>query len=221
MSMTITFFTLFPEYFESVLQSSILKRAQDKNIVHFECVNIRDYTEDKHRLTDDRPYGGGAGMVLKVEPLDKALSAWKTKFENKKNYIIATSASGKQFTQLTAKTLSEFENLAIICGHYEGIDQRVLDYLIDEEIRIGDFVMTGGEPAAAIMADVIARLIPGVVGNEKSISGESHDQKGVGNYPQYTRPPEYNNWKVPDVLQQGNHAEIEQWRQANRKKITD
>lgn len=219
--MTITFFTLFPEYFDSVLSTSILKRAHEKQLVVFECINIRDYAEDKHHVTDDRPYGGGAGMVLKVEPLDKAIQAWKGKHSGEQTWLIATTASGNIFTQKKAKTLCDIQNIGIICGHYEGIDQRVLDHLIDEEVRIGDYVLTGGEPAAAVMADVITRLVPGVVGNEQSIQGESHSLQGEGNYPQYSRPANYKGWQVPDVLQQGNHEEIARWRETNRKKITD
>ncbi|MDQ5950973.1 MAG: tRNA (guanine37-N1)-methyltransferase [Patescibacteria group bacterium] len=219
--MTITFFTLFPEYFDSVLQTSILKRAQEHASVTFECWNIRDYATDKHKVTDDRPYGGGAGMVLKVEPLTKAILAWQEKYQGQKNYVVATAASGNVFTQQKAATLKDYANLAIVCGHYEGIDQRVLDNLVDEEIRIGDYVLTGGEPAAAVITDAIVRLIPGVVGNEQSIQGESHELEGSGNYPQYTRPAEFNGWQVPQVLQQGNHQEIRDWREANRKKIPD
>jgi tRNA (guanine37-N1)-methyltransferase len=142
-------------------------------------------------VTDDRPFGGGAGMVLKVEPLDRTLEFWKSKYTDQKNWIIATSASGNMLTQKKASLLSHFDNIAIICGHYEGIDQRVLDNLIDEEISIGEYVLTGGEPAAAVIADVVTRLIPGVVGNDQSILGESHEVTGQGNYPQYTRPSEY------------------------------
>lgn len=219
--MTITFFTIFPEYFESVLQSSILKRAQEKELVAFACVNIRDFAEDKHRLTDDRPYGGGAGMVMKVEPLDKALEQWKNTYYGQNNLVLATSASGTKFTQLKATQLALIDNIALICGHYEGIDQRVLDYLIDEEIRIGDYVLTGGEPAAAVIADAVTRLVPGVLGNDESIAGESHEQPGLGNFPQYTQPREYKGWEVPEVLLGGNHADIQAWREQNRKVIQD
>jgi tRNA (guanine37-N1)-methyltransferase len=160
-------------------------------------------------------------MVLKVEPLDKAIEYWKSKYPNQKNWIIATAASGTRLTQGKAQALTSYDNIALVCGHYEGIDQRVLDNLVDEEISIGEYVLTGGEPAAAVIADVVTRLTPGVVGNEQSILGESHEVMGQGNYPQYTRPSEYKGWRVPEVLLGGNHESINQWREKNRKVIAD
>lgn len=219
--MTITIFTLFPEYFQSVLHSSILKRAQEKEIVSIECINIRDYTQDKHRVTDDRPFGGGAGMVLKVEPLDRAIQDWKARHRGKQTRVVATSASGTKFTQEKAAQFAAIDSIALICGHYEGIDQRVLDNLVDEEVRIGDYVLTGGEPAAAVIADAVIRLLPGVVGNEQSVTGESHERMGMGNFPQYTQPRDYKGWQVPEVLLTGNHADIQAWREKNRKVIKD
>lgn len=219
--MTVTIFTLFPDYFSSALQQSILKRASDKGAVSFEVVDIRSFTTDKHKVTDDRPFGGGAGMVMKVEPIKAAVEAWNTSHSKETRKLIATSASGRRFTQSVALEYSAIEHLGILCGHYEGIDQRVLDHLVDEEIRIGDYVLTGGEPAALVIADAVTRLLPDVLGNETSLVGESHHQVGKGNYPQYTRPAVVNNWKVPEVLQTGDHAAIDQWREANRKTITD
>lgn len=219
--MIITFFTIFPEYFSSVLQSSILKRAQEKSLMTFECVNIRDFAEDKHKMTDDRPFGGGAGMVMKIEPIDRAVTAWKKKYEQQSKWLVATSASGKKFTQTKATELATVECLGILCGHYEGIDQRVLDHIVDEEIRIGEYVLTGGEPAAVVMADVITRLIPGVLGNDESSSGESHGSKDQGAYPQYTRPSEYHTWAVPSILLGGDHAAIQKWREEHRQVIQD
>lgn len=219
--MTITFFTIFPEYFESVVRSSMLKRAQEKEQVLFECINIRDFAEDKHKMTDDRPFGGGAGMVMKIEPLDKAIQAWKKKYLSQTTWLVATSASGSKFNQKKAEKLATIANLGIICGHYEGIDQRIIDHLVDEELRIGDYVLTGGEPAAAVMADAVIRLLPGVLGNEESTLGESHEEVGKGSIPQYTRPAVYNNWPVPAVLLGGDHAAITKWRERHRSVITD
>lgn len=218
--MTITVFTIFPDFFEGPFSSSILKRAQETSKVKLDVVNIRDFATDKHNLTDDRPFGGGAGMVMKVEPLFAALEDWK-KNRQGKALVLATSASGKRFSQTMAEDFSKYDHLAIICGHYEGIDQRVLDNLVDIEVRIGDYVLTGGEPAAAVMTDAIVRLLPEVLGNQESLSGESHFEPGKGNYPQYTRPAEFNGWKVPQILQDGNHAQIATWREEHRKKISD
>lgn len=201
--------------------TSMLKRAQEKKLVTFEAVDIRQYTNDKHRVTDDRPYGGGAGMVLKIEPLDNALSEWKKQHAHERTWVVATSASGRKLSQTKAQQLLEVDHLAIVCGHYEGVDQRVLDYLVDEEIRVGEYILTGGEPAAAVIADVVTRLVPGVLGNEESIVGESHSEDNRGHIPQYTRPVEYKGWRVPEVLLSGNHAEITTWREKNRTRVID
>lgn len=235
--MRITILTLFPEMLKGTVESSILKRAQSSELhtqppLEIEIVNIRDFTTDKHKTADDRPYGGGAGMVMKIEPIHKALLSLKipnSKFQIPKQtnqptnklanqLTILTSAKGKLFTQQTAQEYSKLDHLIIICGHYEGVDQRVSDHLIDEEVRIGDYVLTGGEPAAVVITDAVARLIPGVLGNEESPTHESHSEPGYLEHPQYTRPEEYNGWKVPEVLLQGNHKEIEEWRQKQSKK---
>lgn len=237
----INILTLFPEMFEGPFQESMLKRAQDPQFhqghppVSISVINIRDFATDKHHTTDDHPYGGGAGMVMKVEPIARALTSLKIPNSNppdggqisKQNQnsniknttsiidnskIVLTSAKGKMFTQAVAKEYSELQELTIICGHYEGVDQRVIDHLIDEEVRIGDYVLTGGEQAAIVISDAVTRLLPGVLGNDESLLDESHSEPGFFAHPQYTRPAEYNGWKVPDVLLQGNHQEIMKWR---------
>jgi tRNA (guanine37-N1)-methyltransferase len=213
--MQIIILTLFPEYFASVLNESILKRAQAKELVHIKVVNIRDFATDKHQVTDDRPFGGGPGMVMKVEPIHRALQSLPPV---EKQRIVLTSAKGSLYTQQTAGTYTHLERLVIICGHYEGVDERVAEHLIDEEIRIGDYVLTGGEPAAAVIVDSVTRLVPGVLGNEASNQGESHTQPGVLGYPQYTRPEEYNGWKVPEILLGGDHKKITEWRNDQRRK---
>ena len=212
--MKIKILTLFPEYFDSIFSSSIIKRAQVNNFVTFEVINIRDFTQDKHQVTDDRPFGGGPGMVLKVEPIDFALQSIGAQKGSKDKKIVLTSAKGKPFSQAVAQSYSELEELVFICGHYEGIDERVAEYLVDEEVRIGDYVLTGGEPAVAVMLDAVLRLIPGVLGNEESIVDESHSKPGKLAYPVYTRPVVYNSWKVPEVLTSGDHKKIADWRKS-------
>lgn len=210
--MTFTILTLFPDFFASPLQSSILKRATEQAGVTFEVVDIRDYTTDKHRTTDDRPFGGGPGMVLKVEPIDRALAALP-----EKNHIILTSAKGPLFTQEVAKRLAKLDHITIICGHYEGVDERVAEHFVDEELRIGDYVLTGGEPAALVMVDAVTRLLPDVLGNEDSTVAESHAEPGLLGYPQYTRPEIYKDWPVPKVLLSGDHRAITDWRKGQSK----
>lgn len=215
--MVINILTLFPEYFDTPLATSILKRAQVAGLVTFNVINIRDYATDKHQVTDDRPYGGGAGMVMKIEPIYKALAALRSTNDQKRTKTLLTSAKGRLFDQQLAQEYSQLDELTIICGHYEGVDERVADNLIDEEIRVGDYVLTGGEPAAAVIVDAVSRLIPGVLGNEESNLDESHSEPGVLGYPAYTRPEEFNGWKVPDVLLTGDHAKIEAWRNEQKK----
>lgn len=217
--MHLTIFTIFPDFFATPLQSSILKRAQTAGAVNYELVNIRDFAESKHKLTDDRPFGGGPGMVMLVEPIDKALQAWREKFPSSKfkTKVVLTSARGRMFTQDVAREYAAVDALAVICGHYEGVDERVAQYLVDEEVRVGDYVLTGGEPAALIMADAVTRLLPGVLGNAESNLDESHAVPGQLGFPQYTRPAEYKGWRVPEVLLGGHHAEIEKWRGEQKK----
>lgn len=216
--MKINLLTLFPEYFETPLQSSILKRAQEKNLVEFKVINIRDFTQDKHHVTDDRPFGGGPGMVMKVDPIYYALQSLKVEKGQANSQIILTSAKGQTFNQPLATAYSQLETLTIICGHYEGVDERVAEHLIDAEVRIGDYVLTGGEPAAAVMTDAVTRLIPGVLGNDESNLNESHHQPGFLAPPTYTRPVEFNGWSVPEVLLTGHHAQIEDWKKDQSQK---
>lgn len=218
--MKIIFLTLFPDFFITPLQQSILKRAQQKSAVEYQIVNIRDYATDKHQTTDDRPFGGGPGMVMKVEPIDLALAAVRQPKQTgvNKALTVLTSAKGTLFTQSKAREYAQLDELIIICGHYEGVDQRVADHLADEEVRVGDYVLTGGEPAALVMADAVTRLLPGVLGNEVSLADESHSVPGVLGYPQYTRPEVYKNWPIPAVLLGGHHAQIKTWRQNKKVK---
>lgn len=213
--MKINILTIFPEYFEETLKSSILGRAEKNQLIEFKVLNLRDFTSDKHQTTDLRPFGGGPGMVMMIEPIDKALESLGVKKGQKNKMIVLTSAKGDLFKQETAKTWSNLEELTIICGHYEGVDERVAENLIDAEIRIGDYVLTGGEPAALVMVDAVARLIPAVLGNEASNQDESHSQPGKMGHPQYTKPAVYKGWEVPEVLRSGNHKLIEEWRKSN------
>lgn len=222
--MRITVLSLFPDYFVSPLQSSILARAQAKGLVEVKIVNIRDYAVDKHQITDDRPYGGGPGMVMLVEPIDRALTAIldaspSSADKNTQRKIILTSAKGQAFDQKIAQTYSQLDELVIICGHYEGVDERVADNLIDEEIRIGDYVLTGGEPAASVILDATVRLLAGVLGNDQSTADESHTQPGVLGFPQYSQPREYKGWTVPSELLTGNHSKIAAWRASHKQVI--
>lgn len=208
--MKIEILTLFPEMFKGPLTESIVKRAQEKGLVEIKIHNLRNWATDKHRTVDDRPYGGGAGMVVRVDIIDAALKDLK----NKNSKIILMSAKGKAFSQKKALQLSKEGHLILIAGHYEGIDHRVHKYLVDEVISIGNYVLTGGELPAMMVTDAIVRLVPGVIEAE-SLKNESHSKKGYLEYPQYTRPEKYKGWKVPEVLLSGNHAEIEKWRKKN------
>lgn len=212
--------TIFPEMLESYANESILGRAQSQKHIDIQFHNLRDYSQDKHKSVDDIPYGGGPGMVMQVEPFDRAVKKIKKK---KKSRVILTSASGKRFTQQDAIRLAEYDQLIFLCGRYEGVDARVEECIADESLSIGDFVLTGGELPALVMTDAIARLVPGVLGDEASLEQESHTVPGQLEYPQYTRPAEYTFKKglkkhkaaVPDVLMSGNHKEIETWRMEN------
>ncbi|MBP7740983.1 tRNA (guanosine(37)-N1)-methyltransferase TrmD [Candidatus Woesebacteria bacterium] len=212
--MKVNLLTIFPDYFVSSFNASIIKRGQKFGAVEINIIDIRNFAQDKHKLTDDRPFGGGPGMVMKVEPIDLALkSIGVTKQTTAKNSkIMLTSAKGKLFNQKKAIEYSNLDELTIICGHYEGVDERVAENLVDEEIRIGDYVLTGGEPAALVIIDSIVRLLPSVLGNDESNKNESHSVPGKLSHPQYTRPQEYNGWKVPDVLITGNHENVAKWR---------
>lgn len=223
--------TIFPEVFPAYLDASILGRARQKELITTKVWNIRDFATDKHRTTDDTPYGGGAGMVMKIEPIAKALEALKSQTpmtNDQKRKMVVLSARGEQFTQQKAAEYATIDQLVLICGRYEGIDQRVADYLADEEIAIGPYVLSGGEIAALAVIEATARLLPGVLGNEGSLVEESHSQPQTAlaaggsatqiEYPQYTKPEEYCGWKVPEVLLSGNHQAIREWRQQQSKR---
>ncbi len=205
--------TLFPEFFTGPLHQSMLKRAAVTPTVEYNVVDIRTFADLPHKLTDDRPFGGGPGMVMKIEPIARALKHLDAKKGTAHQKILLTSAKGEMYTQTVAREWSELERIVIICGHYEGVDERVAEHLIDAEVRIGDYVLTGGEPAALVMIDSLVRLQPTVLGNQESLEGESHDTPGKLGYPQYTRPREYQTWAVPDVLLSGDHEKIIKWRQ--------
>ncbi|MBO7255456.1 MAG: tRNA (guanosine(37)-N1)-methyltransferase TrmD [Paludibacteraceae bacterium] len=208
--MRIDIITLLPELLQSPLNHSILKRAQSKGLVEIVVHDLRDYSSDKrHRRVDDYPFGGGAGMVMQVEPIFKIIE--KLKSERVYDEIIYTSPDGERFCQQTANKLSLSKNLIILCGHYKGVDQRVRDYLVTKEISVGDYVLTGGELPAVIMTDAIVRLLPGAIGDEQSALSDSF-QDNLLAPPEYTRPAEFNGWRVPDVLLSGHEAKIEEWR---------
>jgi tRNA (guanine37-N1)-methyltransferase len=213
--------TIFPDIFESYFGESIISRAQKKGAIEIKIHNLRDYTTDKHKTVDDTPYGGGAGMVLKIEPIWRCVQSLKSKIKNQKSKYksrtILFSAKGKRYAQKDAVRLLKYDNLILICGRYEGIDERVVENIADEEISIGDYVLTGGEIPAMIVVDSVTRLLPGVLGNEESAKDESHSDDGYLEYPQYTKPEDFNGWKVPGVLLSGNHKEIEKWRKKHSK----
>jgi tRNA (guanine37-N1)-methyltransferase len=199
-------FTLFPDMFQGPFSESILKRAQERGLLSIALHNIRDATTDKHHIVDDYPYGGGAGMVMKPEPIFTAVEA-----VYQGGPIILLSPQGRLFNQQIAHELAQEPRVTLICGHYEGIDERVREHLVTDELSIGDYVLTGGELAAMIVVDATSRLIPGVLGGDESTLEESHSGNLL-EYPHYTRPPEFRGWNVPDVLLSGNHAEIAKWR---------
>lgn len=204
--------TLFPDYFVNPLQSSVIGKALNQNKVAVKITDLRQYGIGKHRITDDRPYGGGPGMVMMIEPLDQALKTLGYKKGTPQEVIALTSAKGPLYTQQTATSWAKLQRLCLICGHYEGVDERVAQHIVDLEVRIGDYVLTGGEPAAAVILDSLIRLQPGVLGNEESLQAESHDEPGKLAHPQYTRPENYQGWTIPEVLQTGHHQKIEDFR---------
>lgn len=200
--------SVFPEMLHSPLQFSLLKKAQEKGLIEIGLHDIREWTEDRHHMTDDAPYGGGCGMIMKVEPVDRALAAVKR--ADLEPLVILMTPQGETFNQKTAVELVGRKQIIMICGRYEGVDERIREHLADREISIGDYVLTGGELSALVIIDAVSRLIPGVLGNEKSVATESFSQ-GLLEYPQYTRPAGYKGWCVPDVLVSGNHAGINRW----------
>ncbi len=205
--MEIEILTLFPAMGEGILDESMLRIAREKGLAEIRMRNLRDWALGRHRVTDEPPYGGGAGMVLKVEPVFLALQALR----RPRSRVILMSAQGRRFDQAAARRFSAEKHLILISGHYEGVDQRVADHLVDEEISLGDYVLTNGTLAALVVADAVVRLLPGVLGDAKSAEDESFSC-GLLEYPHYTRPAEFNGWKVPDVLLGGNHAAIDAWR---------
>lgn len=209
--------SIFPEMFISPLNFSLLKKAQEKNLLSVYLHDIRDWALDKHRMTDDAPYGGGCGMVMKVEPVDKALSSIKNSQLNP--VVVLMTPQGEKLNQQIAADLSREKQIIVICGRYEGVDERIREYLVDREISIGDYILTGGELAAMVLVDVVSRFIPDVLGNPESTMSESFSNHLL-EYPQYTRPAQYKNWAVPDILLSGNHAQIERWRRQESLKKT-
>lgn len=206
--MRIDIITVLPEMLEGFVHESILARAEKKRLAEIHLHNLRDYTRDKWRRVDDYPYGGFAGMVMQIEPIDRCITALKA--ERSYDDIIFTSPDGERFTQHVANELSMAGNLIILCGHYKGIDHRIREHLITREISIGDYVLTGGELAAAVMADAIVRVVPGVIGDDQSALSDCF-QDDLLSAPIYTRPAEYKGWRVPDILLSGNEARIKQW----------
>ena len=207
--MRIDIITVLPELLDGPLNNSILKRAQDKGLVEIVVHNLRDFTLDKHRRVDDYPFGGEAGMVMQIEPVDRAISFLKSQRDY--DEVIFTSPDGDMFDQPTANSLSMLNNIIILCGHYKGIDYRIREHLITREISIGDYVLTGGEMPAAIIADAIVRHIPGAIGDEQSALSDSF-QDNLLAPPVYTRPAEYKGWRVPDVLLSGHQRKIDEWK---------
>ena len=212
--MKIDILTLFPEMF-APLSASILGRAQKENKIQINVVNIRDYSEDKHKKCDDYPFGGGAGMVMTPQPIGSAIAALDAEHKARRIYL---SPKGETLRQLKVFSLLEYDHLVLLCGHYEGVDQRVIDLFIDEEISIGDYVLTGGELPAMVLVDCLARYVDGVI-NTSSLVQESFSENAL-EYPQYTRPEEYGGLAVPEVLRSGNHAEIDKWRRQQSEKLT-
>lgn len=210
--------TIFPDIFDSVLGSSIIGRAQEAGLIKVQAHNIRDFSKDKHKKTDDYPYGGGNGLVMLAQPIYDAYVSIIEKLDYKP-YFIYMSPQGKRLDQQLVEKLSSHRHIVLLCGHYEGVDERIIEELIDEEISIGDYVLTGGEIPAMVLIDAISRSVPGVLTNEDSYAEESH-KDGVLEYPQYTRPYDFMGIKVPDVLMSGHHANINKWRRLQALKRT-
>lgn len=213
--MKIDILTAFPEMFEGPFSESIVSRAQDEDLVGINVFDLRDWTEDKHRTIDSPPYGGGPGMVLRVDIIDRAVEDLKS--DDSK--VILLDAKGKIYKQKKAQELSVKEHLILIAGHYEGVDHRVHEHIADEVISIGKYVLTGGEIPVMVVVDSVVRLVPEVVGNPESIEDESYSQSDTVEYPQYTRPDEYKGWEVPEILKSGHHEKINKWRESKRKKV--
>ncbi|HQI02371.1 MAG TPA: tRNA (guanosine(37)-N1)-methyltransferase TrmD [Deltaproteobacteria bacterium] len=213
--MDINIITLFPDMFQGIFAESILHRAIRRGLIEVRIIHLRPYGIGKHRVVDDTPYGGGGGMILKPEPIARALEDLPDK-----GHVVLTTPRGRLFRHTDAARLSAFDTLTIICGHYEGVDERVSELFVDEELSIGDYVLTGGELPAMVIVDAVARLIPGVLGRDTTISGDSH-YEGILEYPHYTKPREFRGLAVPDVLLSGNHEQIEAWRKMMARKKTE
>src|SRR5436853_1789464 len=213
--MRIDIITLFPEICRAPLKESMMKRAQENGALELHIHNLRDWTSDKHHVVDDAPFGGGQGMVMKPEPIFAAVEEFKTP----KSKTLLMSPAGRRFDQPLATDLSKESHLIVICGHYEGVDHRVIEHLVDLEISLGDYVLTNGAIAAVVLVDAVVRLLPGVLGHEHSAIDDSFSA-GLLEAPQYTRPAEFRGWKVPEILLSGNHAEIAKWRKAEALKRT-
>ena len=216
--MTFRILTIFPEFFRGPFSHGVVANAAQSGLIEIQIHDLRNWTHDRHRTVDDRPFGGGEGMLLKPAPIFEAVeSVWPERTPDQR--LVLLSAQGQRFNQETARRYSGFKELFLICGRYEGVDERVAEHLADEELSIGDFVVSGGEIGAALVVDCVARLLPGVLGNQNSAIQESFSEAALLDCPQYTRPAEYRGWKVPDVLLSGNHEQIRQWRsQAAREK---
>ncbi|KDR94154.1 tRNA (guanine37-N1)-methyltransferase [Peptoclostridium litorale DSM 5388] len=217
--MNFYFLTLFPQMIENYVSESIIKRAIENGIIGVKTLNIRDYSQNKHKKVDDYPYGGGAGMVMTPQPIYSAYEAVLEGEGIRNPHVVYLSPKGKTFDQDMAKRLSQKEDIIFLCGHYEGVDQRIIDSIVTEEISIGDYVLTGGELPALVVMDATARMIPGVLGEQESFMDESF-MEGLLEYPHYTRPQEFMGMKVPDVLLSGNHKNIDEWRKEQSYAIT-
>jgi tRNA (guanine37-N1)-methyltransferase len=207
--------TIFPEFFRGPFEHGVIQKAREAGLIEIQVHDLRTWTYDRHRTVDDRPFGGGEGMLLKAAPIFEAVEAvWPgyIKASGEGSKVILLSAQGKKFDQAKARELSGFKELLLICGRYEGVDERVAEHLADEELSIGDYVLSGGELAAAVVVDAVARLQAGVLGNEASSVDESFSEAGLLDWPQYTRPAEFRGWNVPEVLIGGNHEEVRKWR---------
>ena len=216
--MKIDILTLFPNMFEAVFGDSIIGRAREKGLLELNLINIRDFSKNKHRKTDDYPFSGGGGMLMTPQPI---YDAYMSILKDKKNkpHTVYLSPQGRVFNQTKARELAKLDEIVLLCGHYEGVDQRVLDMIVDEEISIGDFVLTGGEIPAMAVIDAVSRMIPGVLANEKSYGDESHFE-GLLEYPQYTHPQEFMGRKIPEILISGHHKNIEKWKREQSLKVT-
>jgi tRNA (guanine37-N1)-methyltransferase len=212
--------TIFPEFFRGPFEHGVIQKAREAGLIEIQVHDLRTWTYDRHRTVDDRPFGGGEGMLLKAAPIFEAVEAiWPERSEGSK--VILLSAQGKKFDQAKAREFSGLKELLLICGRYEGVDERVAEHLADEELSIGDYVLSGGELAAAVVVDAIARLQAGVLGNETSSVDESFGEAGLLDWPQYTRPAEFRGWKVPEVLIGGNHEEVRKWRRNAAREKTE